>query len=274
MEDYYDFYDDVISNIIESTFAYHIATDKQKEDLVDILKLICKYILDNVDEKNNRIVYSRSLLGVDENNIIKSWLIENQKTLEIKNKPEEILVVIFPLLIDLLNDKELNKLSDKEDFLTILLDWINGYTYKKILSRALENNITYSSHGKTRLVDIGYIIKLCDKTINYSTTLFITAILEIYSSIIAESENETSKLLSILSSQVKYGLNDNTSINIYELGFQDRFISQRISDIIDTPKILSSKLVTKKRILSKKDEVKDFLDSYPSVFTKRLNRIR
>ena len=73
-----------------------------------------------------------------------------------------------------------------------------------------------------------------------------------------------------LSQRLKYGLPEQTDIHVYELGFNDRFLTQEIRKIIGT---FTKKNEVKKAIKQNSERINVLLKDYPSVFQVRLNNL-
>lgn len=67
-----------------------------------------------------------------------------------------------------------------------------------------------------------------------------------------------------------YGLSDQTEIFIFELGFNDRYIAQKIALIVGS---CNNKNQTKKAIIKKRDEIKNLLHDLPTLFWERLENL-
>lgn len=115
------------------------------------------------------------------------------------------------------------------------------------------------------------ILAICDGDFGYSASLIISSIVEILSSMDSEGEYfETIEEIKEIGQQLKYGLEKQTEIFVYELGFNDRYIAKEITKIIGEH---SNKKKVRKAIKANASEINAFLDDYPSLYQERLQNL-
>ena len=114
------------------------------------------------------------------------------------------------------------------------------------------------------------IIALCDSDFGYASLTIIQAFVEILNT--KDCNENIEEVLNDIIYRIRYGLPNKESVYIYELGFSDRIISQKIADEISGFDC-STKKKTKSVIKSNKEKIKVLLVNYPSYFTDRLEKI-
>ena len=87
-----------------------------------------------------------------------------------------------------------------------------------------------------------------------------------------DCSDETINKLNDIISRARYGLPNQTSINVYELGFSDRILSQKIASRLERYDCSSNKK-TKQAIKECKKEIESLLLEYPTYFLSRLRRM-
>lgn len=261
-----DEFDNALKNILENTFAYFLSNDKEKEELLEIFKLIYTFIKKNTEGDEKRSIYSKSLQGVINNLLIEKFINENIGKINEYNESNEIFLVVSSVLFELSNCKTIKKITNVDDFNQIVLEWLKGKSYHEILLNCKNKDMKIIKRKKLAVIDLDDVIEICDKGISYSTALVLTAIIELYT--VHPNANEKSlDLLKKLASQLKYGLHYNTSILVYELGFSDRVIAQLISNFIDERAInIKSKDTIKKIVKENELHIKLLLAEFPSKF--------
>lgn len=264
---------ETIHDIIKETLAYYLANDKERNRLLYIVDLIGAFIVQVVNTPDKRNRYSKSLLGVRKEIQIDQWV--DQHIIDILgcNSEEELLKVIFPLLYTYC-DSRIKSYNDIEKIINIGLYWINGKSYVEIVNYARENNVMILKRKKKVLFSLNEVIKTCDNFFGYDCTLVIAAIIEN-----VKYEYKGSNIIDIfrlLSKRMRYGLNNQCSILLFEMGFNDRVISEKLSDILQC----SYKVNKRKDILNilKKDAtIKNnillYIKDYPSYFENKLEKL-
>ena len=87
----------------------------------------------------------------------------------------------------------------------------------------------------------------------------------------ARDDDEISKRFGLLCQKMRYGLPNEESILIYEIGFSDRFISQHIALNIPLFGRVTKEYI-QKVLTSMKPLLSNLLSNYPSYFTNRLEK--
>lgn len=254
-------------DIIKFSYGYFIANDEEKTRLLDIYKLI-KSNIDNIEIENKKI-FSKCTLGIIKMKELSQFVDNN--IYDIYNSKINFLKNLLITQLFASNDcRIISKLNDKMVALELLNLWISGKTYLEIFNFAVSKGIT-KKRGKTYIkVTLDDIILLCNSDFGYSSLSILQALIEILET--KDCDKEIISDLNKLISRIRYGLPDQISIYVYELGISDRIISQKISEIIKQ-KDCSSKFKTKLAIRELKDQIKDLLMSYPSYFQERLRWI-
>lgn len=262
-------YDSALKELLEGTYGYYLASNQEKEKLVELFKSIGSYIIDKVPNEDKRKLFSRSLLGVKMNKIIESWLENNMQV--INNTVNEILLfeIIAPFLFEFTDSIKVKRIEKIQCFIDIGKMWISGNSYYEIVKFCNDSKYKILSRNRMKEIELDDVIDICDNGLGYSTILLITGLAELFSDI--EGYNETTyKSFLDLSSELRYGLPDKMSILIYEIGFSDRVIAQRISDEIHIPFIFDNKGLIKNFLRGKRAEVFEIIKVYPQVYIDRL----
>ena len=268
IDDKYENFNDILT-ILENTFAMYLATEDEKEDLSEIFVLICRYIVNNTENSNMRHVYSKSLQNIDVNIKIEDWVNDNLNELNSCYDILSLFQLIAPILYKFSDIRVKKKLREESSFMQIGLDWIKGVSYYDIYKNASNSLIRVIDRNRIRDINLYDIIAICDSGISYSTTLIVTAIIEIYS-VRDDSNDDTINYLKDLSRQMKYGLPDSSSITLFELGFGDRFIARLLANTFLGGKIINSKEECRNALKLRKTEIAETLRQYPSVYLDRL----
>lgn len=273
MEDTYNESRDTIHDIIRETLAYYLADDNERKRLLHLVDLIGSFIVKTVDTPDKRNRYSKSLLGVRKEIEIEQWVNEHILDICCCNNEEELLEEFFPLLLK--TECSLIELCNKpERLVNIGLKWIAGDSYADILQCAIDDDIRIYQRRKYKLISLKEIIDLCDNYFGYSCTLIMAAIIE---NVEYDSENtDLNDKLKLLSKRMRYGLPNQCSITIYEMGFNDRVIAKNLAEIVEGEyKVGNRKEIVRlvKRSIDMQDSILSYLTDYPSYFEDKAMKI-
>lgn len=254
--------------IIRSTYGYYLANEKEKGGLKNIYNLI-KSSIDRL-EVTNKLIYRKSMLGIFKMKELSIFIDDN--LYEIVNAHFDELTRI---IANRLKGSEISRIIPKfldDSYVHDLLKlWINGKSYIEIWSYAKSVNVIVKWGKKSKDITLEDIITLCDSDFGYSSLTIIQAMIEILNTKDC-SENIQEKLSDIIY-RIRYGLPNKESVFIYELGFADRIIAQKIADEISDFDC-STKKKTKNAIKSNREKLRTLLANYPSYFLDKLQKLR
>lgn len=256
---------DEIENALKSTYAYFLADEKQKKELLEIFRLISDYCMDKLPNLNQKYACMRSLMGVDKILYIEEWLGTNDFINEEISSSEEMLSKLLPCIIYILDEKIIQSISE-ENFLEILILWISGVTYKEIYQKKIKDL-------QENEISLEKICKICEQISSYKITNILSAIGEAL--LIKLEENDWRlKMLNYLINQMKYGLKNIEEIYIYEIGFNDRVVAKNINKyLVENEEEIYSKQDSILKIRKNKKDLRKVLEKYPIIFMDKLNKI-
>lgn len=149
--------------------------------------------------------------------------------------------------------------------------WLNGDSYIDIWSYSKSLHLLVKRGKTSREIYLKDIITLCDSDFGFTSLTIIQAIVEIIST--KNCDERLQRELNDIICRIRYGLPNKESVYLYELGFADRIISQKIADILCNFDC-STKNNTKFSINNNREKLRQLLVSYPSFFMDRLEKIR
>ncbi|MHB8127814.1 MAG: DEAD/DEAH box helicase [Mobilitalea sp.] len=273
LEDTWEECEENVHNILADTLAYHLATEDDKNNLIQMFDAIGKYCIENVKSASERYICSRSLLSVKKMLHIKkqiSFQIEN--ILDCRNT-SDLLSCVFSTMKEVYSSNQIQKLENSDCILNIALLWIGGKTYFEICKYAQEKSFRIWKRKKYHVLGLDDIVKICDSIVSYDSTVILSAISEVVNDSI-EDNKPSNKLFRELSSEMKYGLPYGTATIIYEMGFSDRVVAEKIAEYYqDRDEEIYSKQYAKKMLIEKYDDIEKILDDYPAIFFDKLNSL-
>jgi len=260
-----------LDSLVSSTFGYFLANEEEKERMKTIFSVVREHLLNMVNNADKRAVFSRTLLGTKQLLELERWVIENSDELMNCEISSEILQMIIPKLVEYSENKCLKALTSESAIHRIANMWIDGMSYKQILEYATEDNVMIIRRKKEAEIQLSEIIEICDDGFGYASTLIINAISELLRLNYEESEG-TSKLLSELGKQMRYGLPTKKSIIIYEAGFSDRVVSLKLAaELAGNP--IKTKRQFQRVAKKRKDDLMEVLIGFPRIFSDRMSEL-
>ena len=257
-------FEDENFEIIQSTYGYYLANKEEKQELEQIYNLI-KSNIQPVDKP----IYRKSMLGILKTRDLLEFIEKNFDEI-INSDFDKLLNIILIKLKETKDCKIISKCIDNENIYDLLQMWINGESYIKIWNYSKSVNLQIKKGKKTNDISLEDIITLCDSDFGYVSLSIIQAMIEVLD--IKDSNNIKENLDNIIN-RIRYGLPNKKSVYIYELGFDDRIISQKIAEIINDSDC-KTKSEIRNLIIQNKDEIEKLLEDYPSYFLERFSKLK
>ena len=253
--------------IMQSTYGYHLANEDERKELKNIYNLI-KSNIESL-EIADRLLYRKSMLGILTMKELSRFIDEN--LYEIANADFDTLInLVANKLKESENCKLIPKLIDDSHVYELLKMWINGKSYIQIWDYSKSVNLLIKRGKKSRKISLEDIITLCDSDFGFASLAIIQAIVEILNT--KDCSENIREALNDIIYRIRYGLPNKESVCVYELGFADRIISQKIANEIRCFNC-STKKKTKYAIKNNSNKLRKILMDYPSYFIDRLEKI-
>ncbi|RXW95762.1 DEAD/DEAH box helicase [Enterococcus faecium] len=203
------------TNIVtKQTLGYQLASEDEKEKLIHLFDTIKNHSL--LLTKGELNLYTITSLGFDSSKFLSQWLSEKIEEINQVNSEIELVNIIFPQLVLLRENALVKKITDSSIFSKLCELWIQGESYREILIYCQNNHFTLIRYNKLASFTIQDVIEICDSILAYSTILPLNGIVAFMN----DSQNNLNiNLIKKLQKKIRYGLPNNLSINIYELGF-------------------------------------------------------
>ncbi len=258
-----------ISHLAESTLAYFLADESQKGNIKELFNTIAKSISSNVTEPNRRKVYGRTLYGLQGAAAIENWVHENIESLLTAVEDSEFIELIWPLLHSHITNGIFKKLDRADAQQQAMKMWLTGEPFFAILASVqnLGAKLIWGSQRRDFTTD--HIVELCESGFAYDGALLIGSICEMIDLIEVQDSNDLIHRLHIFQKRIKYGLPTEAAIAVYELGFADRVITQKLAENLGLAGAVKTK--TAKEIKKRQGDAIEILSEYPAYFQMRLN---
>ena len=261
-------FEDKNSEIIQSTYGYYLANKEEKQELEKIYNLI-KSNIDKI-EPVDKPIYRKSMLGILKTRDLLEFIEKNFDEI-INSDFDKLLNIILIKLKETKDCKIISKCIDNEKIYDLLRMWINGESYIKIWNYSKSVNLQIKKGKKNKEVSLEDIITLCDSDFGYVSLSIIQAMIEVLD--IKDSSNNIRENLDNIINRIRDGLPNKKSVYIYELGFDDRIISQKIAEIVNDSDC-KTKSEIRNLIIQNNEEIEELLENYPSYFLERFSKLK
>jgi superfamily II DNA/RNA helicase len=256
------------SNIVQKTFGYSLADEEMRSRLTELFNIIENNIRVKITKPEQRKKYGKTQYGINDAIYIENWVNSNNSILRSAITEDDLLDIIFGII----KEKILNKLklTNLNNLKTVIIAWISGITFYKIKNIFSKNEIKIKWGKRLRNVDIDKVVDICDNIFAYNGCILLNAIYEFVADDV-DLNQELIFLLQKLQRRLKYGLPDEASVIIYELGFSDRIIAQDIKKSLNI--LGNDKLEIIYNIKTKKDLAMALISKYPAYYQMKMNNL-
>ena len=224
---------DEIADLAKRTFAYSVASDGQKTELLTLFELLGKNVATKVGEAEKRRVFGRSLYGVADSLRIEQWVRENLAAIVACDGSTELLPCIWSIMRECMGNGSIRKAEPDDVLLSVAAGWITGYPYHKLLATAVAGGLVFRTAKRKSKVTLEHIIDICESGLAYDGALCISALIEVVK-LVAPGENDLLRNLTVLQKRLRYGLENRRMIRIHEAGFTDRIIATELANALGT----------------------------------------
>lgn len=257
--------DESIECLIKRTLLFQSAGQECGNRLAEVFRIIENYLCNQITSYEDRISYSKSLLSIEDYTALKAS-VENL-SIDENQSVDEIRCWCLEKIYNLSDNKAVTNF-DIDSVKQIADLWIQGTSYGEIYQICKDKKVKWGQ--KTRKVKLEDISEICNGGFNYSATIILNAIYELLLNA-GDEYKEIADCVSDYLLMLKYGLSDMNAIYLYEMGMNDRSISQEMAEQILLPCKNKSDLVLGIRMARKKLE--ELLTNYPEYFTKQFMQI-
>ena len=252
-----------VEDLLCDTLADTLASEHEREQLKMLFTRICEYVTKVIPREDDRRNFARSMISCE------SYLelLEEVKCSQIVQMDDDaLLAFVVNIIAKYGSTRIMSKMANISNIAEIAKMWMRGDAYYIIQSIAELYDFKIIRRGREE------VIAMCDNDFGYSSSIVINSICEILKTLSDEDVDysQTIESLQVLSQKLKYGLSEHTDIFIYELGFNDRCLSQEIRELIG---VQLKKKDTLKAIKRHYPNIVSLLEDYPSVYIARLNNM-
>lgn len=256
---------EAVINLAKGTLAYFLANDAQKTQIEELFLILARNIETYIPEVSARIIFGKTMYGVPDSLAILRWLEEHSAELNQERPPLELLTFLWPLVADNIHNNSFKKCNQPLALLTLLLSWVEGKSYHQLFIDLTSSGAKLIAGQQLRSYKIDHIVDICENGLAYEGILVFGALIELIPTLHLENIGFLISQLQLLQKRLKYGLPNEISIILYELGFADRIVAIDLSTLLSDA--LPEKNAVKLALRARREEVFEKLNLYPRYFS-------
>lgn len=254
-----------IVELARQTLAYYLANESQQSQIEELFRLLGQNIATKVSDQRRRVVFGRTLFGVQSSMAIEAWINQNLDQIISVSGDNELLTRLWPILSSMIKNTTFRNCDKPEILSEIAVRWINGDSFGRLYEIILESDAQINWGKQKRSFKVEHIVDICENAISYEGSLVIGAIIEFVMLSGAESVPHTPSLLEVLQKRVRYGVPDLMSIALYELGFSDRVIAIGLATLLHDVEPVRANIIQGLQL--QQNEILRYLGEFPSYFS-------
>jgi superfamily II DNA/RNA helicase len=260
-----------VTRLAEATLAFSLADDQKKKHIRELFQLLAENISESITDVNRRKAFGKTLYGVNDAKAIEGWVQDNADKLIAAQDGDEVLDLVWPLITGHVHNNAFSKFDKKDVLKVITKEWISGTPFHGLFRIADSNKCKLGKGKKPRKVKIENIIDICEGGLAYDGALLVSALCEFVEMLDRDGTGDSINHLHLFQKRLKYGLPNETTIALYELGFTDRAIAQDLAASLKLAATRKKDLV--KALKKDRDGAMAVMEKYPSYFQKRMNEL-
>ena len=226
--------EDSLSELAQQTLAFHMADEDKREQIIKVFKLLSNNITQTIPDINRIKAFGKTLYGINNALKIETWVNNYQNDLMKISDIETFVETTWNLFCEIIENNINKGLFVKFDLIDvrkdILLAWLSGKSFAELMVILNERGVRKISGSQKRFFTVEDMVDICENTFSFEGMLFVGAITEFLSSF-DNFDQQVKEQFQIFQKKFKYGLPSLSAINVYELGFSDRFLSQKIASL-------------------------------------------
>lgn len=248
--------------LAQGTLAYFLSDDAQKQQLRAAFSLIASRVLSVPEEK--RPFFGKSLLGLKNLFLIENWLDENWGEVAQAQSSDELLVIFWPLLSQLNNNKMFLKIKPDNVILDFARLWISGSSYTDLHGHLEQSGAYYQAGSQQRTIKMEQVVDLADGALSFDSMLYVGAIADVVEG--KGLGDDVLELLRSLQTRLKLGLSNSLEMWLYAQGYIDREVCKSLGSVLNSQGVDSD--VFDYNILKTNHKiVSECISKFPSYFS-------
>lgn len=253
----------VFGELAKRTLAYHMSTDDEKIELIEVFRGVAENVLSIPVEKV--AYFGKALLGIVQLIQLEEWAVSKRFELSICESKFDLLICCWPIIVTMARNEIVSKISPQEIMLSAADAWIRSCSYQEILKIFEAAKAVMKTEKREAKMTMLNVVDFADSALGYDAMLIVGALADI---IEGSFENEALSLeLRSLQSSLKLGLNSDFQKLAYVKGYTDRELCKAIETYYEDKGALQGAIDPG---IFRRDRVflDDFFKKFPTYFSK------
>lgn len=261
-----------VGELAKRTLAYHLASDEQRGQLVQLFELLATNVTARVPDAERRRVYGRTLYGVGNSVALEKWVVNNLDRIAGCGDVDDLFDIMWPCIAARIENDTFQKWQPIETREAFAKRWIEGDSFGVLHDSMVAAGVRIGLGKKPRKPKVEHIVEMGENALGFDGAHVLGAITELFELLAPEDDGEGGplRLLQVLQKRCKYGLPAGAPILLYEAGFADRPLALELAGRV--PEI-SSRSGMRNAMREEEPAVKAILGRYPRYFTEVLGRV-
>lgn len=258
-----------VEKLAKNTFAYELVQSSKKDQVVYLFNTLKKRIIDLHIAGEKLKQYSHTLKGLNTSLYIENFVSQKRSSLESVQSCRDFINIISELFTEpFFLKKAFLSYTNRKWLLEAINLWVNGNSYAYLFEHLKKGKV-----GRYNLT-FDHLVEIFDGCLSYDGSVLINSIMEML--IDNNSSSEIKEKIQWYQKQIKYGLPSKESIVLYEIGFCDRTLAQKLAPLFSGIDKKERMIV---QLIISEPQTRKILAEYPSYFEKSvydrlINRIR
>jgi superfamily II DNA/RNA helicase len=229
-------YENQTEELARQTLAYHLADEKRKMQVIKVFQLLAANIALKIPESTRRKTFGKTLYGIHSSLKIEEWVNVHKHELLLLIDIKDFFEKIWDLFCDIIESSKVKgiftKFDQPDSRKDILFAWLDGKSFVELLNILIQKNIHKIYGTQYHSFAVEDMVDLCENIFSFDGMLVVGAIIEFLNS----SENVDQSIkerFQFFQKCLKYGLPTITAVIVYEIGFSDRVLAQKIAGLLN-----------------------------------------
>ena len=178
---------------------------------------------------------------------------------------ESVVDILWPFIKRFNRNTALLRCSTENPLQELIRQWISGSDFSQLLQIPIDAECKIGARRPT----IDHVVDICESGLGFDGMLTVGAIAE-HLEILGTDYADAAQALRQLQKRIKYGLSSTPEILLYEAGFADRVLAQRLAALLES---INSRRAALTQLRERSTDVRELLAEFPTYFSRVLDNL-
>ncbi|WP_412050918.1 DEAD/DEAH box helicase [Hoeflea sp. Naph1] len=251
-----------IDELTRNTFAWHLADDATRNNLLEVFRMTARAI-ETAGDDALRALIRKSPLPPADVFALRDWTNANIQTLVDAAERGELVDAVYAEVHQYVTSKALSKLTDQNQILPTLKAWLAGQSFDEIGQALRAANVRTSN----RHITANHVVAICEGGFGFDLAMVVASMADL----VEPLDEDLYEELVFLQRQIKNGLSNTAALAFYEAGFKDRVVAQALAAAFGG---VTDRTGVRGVCRTQRDELNAVLDAFPAYFQSVAEELR